>query len=154
MQSHKLVLGLGLGVVSLAGLGGCSDGPEIAGVKGKVTWNGQPVPFAYVVYQPVDPPGAYGAAYTNAEGQYELLYTKSKKGALVGQHQVTVRTSSVDEIQVEDKKTGKMVTPPLPPGYKPKLEVQFDRAVESGGNEIDLELTTAVATGSNAAAKR
>lgn len=122
--------------------GGCSRGPKLAPVNGIVTWNGQPVPYAYVVYQPIEPKGAYGAAYTDEQGRYELAYTRSKKGALVGQHEVTVRTSSIDEIQVEDKATGLMITPKLPPGYKPKLEVKFQRSVEARSNEIHLELTS------------
>jgi hypothetical protein len=144
MRSYKSLLVLGV-LVATTMVGGCSRGPKLAAVTGQVTWNGQPVPFAYVVFQPVEPPGAYGAAYTDAEGRYELLYTKSKRGALVGRHEVTVRTSSLDEIQVEDRKTGLMVTPPLPAGYKPKAQAQFEREVASGGNEIDLDLATATA---------
>lgn len=55
--------------------------------------------------------GTHGAAYSDADGKYELLFSKTQKGALVGQHQVTVRTAGRDEIQVEDEKTGLMVTP-------------------------------------------
>jgi hypothetical protein len=128
---------ISLGALLLAG---CSDGPSLGKVHGQVTLNGEPVPFAYVVFQPIEPKGAYGAAYSDAEGRYELLYTRSRKGALVGKHAVTVRTSSLDEIQVEDKKTGLMVTPKLPKEYRPKLEAQFERQVAAGDNPIDLEI--------------
>lgn len=121
-------------------LSGCSEAPNLGTVHGLVTWNGEPVPFAYVVFQPIEPKGAYGAAYSDAEGRYELLYTRDRKGALVGKHAVTVRTSSLDEIQVEDKKTGLMVTPKLPKEYRPKLEAQFERQVSVGDNPIDLEI--------------
>lgn len=121
-------------------LTGCSDGPSLGKVHGQVTLNGEPVPFAYVVFQPIEPKGAYGAAYSDAEGRYELLYTRNRKGALVGKHAVTVRTSSLDEIQVEDKKTGLMVTPKLPREYRAKLEAQFERQVAAGDNPIDLEI--------------
>jgi hypothetical protein len=40
-------------------LAGCGGGPEIGDVTGTVRVNGQPLPYAYVVFQPVDPPGAY-----------------------------------------------------------------------------------------------
>jgi|GEM_PF-286718 len=119
---------------------GCSDGPKLGYVHGKVTLRGAPVPFAYVKFQPVSPTGTYGAAYTDVDGKYVLKFTKNRDGALVGQHEVTVRTSSVDEIQVEDKTTGKMVTPPLPEGYRANLEAQFAHSVKSGTNTIDLEI--------------
>ncbi|MGE4003087.1 MAG: hypothetical protein AB7I48_23100, partial [Planctomycetaceae bacterium] len=82
----------------------------------------------------------YAAAYTDVEGKYELQFTKDRNGALVGRHEVTVRTSSIDEIQIEDKTTGKMVTPALPQGYAPNFEVRFEREVKPGRNEINLEL--------------
>ena len=63
--------------VTMASLGlflasGCSEGPELGIVSGTVKLQGQAVPFAYVMFQPVDPPGTYGAAYTKADGTYEL----------------------------------------------------------------------------------
>lgn len=143
MRKHGwLWIGSGL----LLMVAGCSDGIKIGRVQGAVTWAGQPVPFAYIEFQPIEPRGTYGAAYTDVNGKYDLLFDKKRKGALVGQHQVTIRTSAVDEIQVEDKQTGKMVTPALPQGYRPKLQVQFDREVKSGINEVNFELQDATAS--------
>ena len=119
---------------------GCSDGPELGSVTGKVLQAGKPIPFAYVQFQPVDPPGTYGAAYTAIDGSYNIRFTEDKDGALVGKHLVTVRTSAVDEIEVEDKTTGLMVTPELPEGYQAKLELEYDREVKSGSNEINFDL--------------
>jgi hypothetical protein len=119
---------------------GCSKGPEIGEVEGVVKWNGQPVPFAYVVFQPVDPPGTYGSAYTNESGEYRLQFSESRNGALVGKHKVTIRTSAKDEIEVEDRTTGKMIKPPLPKGYQEKVELTFDREVASGENSVDFDL--------------
>lgn len=119
---------------------GCSQGPEVGAVTGVVKWNGEPVPFAYVVFQPVDPPGTYGSAYTNEAGEYSLQYSESLDGALVGNHKVTIRTSATDEIEIEDRKTGKMVRPPVPKGYREKVELTFDRHVASGDNVLDFDL--------------
>jgi hypothetical protein len=121
-------------------MAGCSDGPEVAEVTGVVKWDGQPVPFAYVIFQPVDPPGTYGSAYTDQDGKYILQFSESKNGALVGKHQVTIRTSGKDEIEIEDKQTGLMIKPPLPSGYKEKVELTFDREVVSGGSTLDFDL--------------
>lgn len=140
MRHQRALIAATLLLIPLAWAGCSENGPPLGSVSGTVTWNGEPVPFAYVVFQPVEPKGAYGAAYSDADGRYELLYSRDRKGALVGRHAVTVRTSSVDEIQVEDKKTGLMVTPPLPKGYRPKLERQFERQVAVGDNAIDLEI--------------
>lgn len=131
--------------VTLASLGlflasGCSDGPELGLVSGTVKLQGQAVPFAYVVFQPVDPPGTYGAAYTKEDGTYELRFSDSRNGAMLGKHQVKIRTASKDEIQVEDKNTGLMVTPELPKGYQGRLEFEFDRQVASGSNSHDFDL--------------
>lgn len=119
---------------------GCSRGPEVGEVEGVVNWNGQPVPFAYVVFQPVDPPGTYGSAYTNEHGHYTLQFSESQNGALVGKHKVTIRTSGKDEIEIEDRATGQMVLPPLPEGYREKVELTFDREVASGENSVDFDL--------------
>ena len=119
---------------------GCSDGPELGVVTGKVIQQGKPIPFAYVEFQPIDPPGTYGAAYTQVDGTYNIRFTEDKDGALVGKHKVTVRTAAVDEIQVEDKKTGLMVTPDLPEGYQARLSLEFSREVKPGTNEIVFDL--------------
>lgn len=119
---------------------GCSNGPELADVSGKVTQDGRPIPFAYVIYQPVEPPGTYASAYTDADGNYSVQFTESREGALIGRHEVTVRTAGLDEIAVEDRTTGRMVTPVLPVGYRPKLQLVYAREVQSGSNVIDLDL--------------
>ncbi|HAV34495.1 MAG TPA: hypothetical protein DC058_03905 [Planctomycetaceae bacterium] len=120
---------------------GCSDAPKVGEVTGVVTLSGQPIPFAFVVFQPTDPPGTYGSAYSDASGRYELKFTEGVNGALVGRHEVLVRTATVDELQLEDKSTGLMVTPPLPKGYRERQELVFNREVKLGLNEINLELS-------------
>lgn len=128
------------GVVGALVLSGCSRGPELGTVHGRVIQNGTPLPFAYVQFTPVEPPGTYGAAYADEHGNYSLLFSQTRKGAPVGRHEVLVRTAKRDEIQIEDKTTGKMVTPKLPDGYKANVQVQFEHVVQSGDNQIDLDL--------------
>lgn len=119
---------------------GCSKGPNLGVVRGVVSQDGIPIPFVLVQFQPVEPRGTYASAYTDADGQYELRFSQSKKGALVGRHEVTLRTSKRDEIQVEDKSTGLMVTPKLPENYKGNLELKFEEVVSRGVNHIDFDL--------------
>jgi hypothetical protein len=121
---------------------GCSeDGPELGEVRGTVTMGGTPVPFVYVQFQPIDPPGTYGAAYTKVDGTYELQFSQSRFGAPVGKHQVTLKTSSLEDLEVEDKSTGLMKKPDLPEGFKPNVEQEFEREVKTGTNVHDFELT-------------
>src|SRR5690349_20864093 len=75
------------GLAATTWLAGCSDGPELGDVTGKVLQNGQPVPFAYVMFQPIDPPGTYASAYTNVDGEYELQFSPSANGAMIGRHE-------------------------------------------------------------------
>jgi hypothetical protein len=77
---------------------GCSDGPELEVVTGKVIQQGKPIPFANVEFWPIDPPGTYGPAYTQADGTYNIRFTEDENGALVGKHKVTVRTAAVSGI--------------------------------------------------------
>lgn len=128
--------------LSALGMAGCSKGPVLGSVQGVVRQGGQPVPFAYLVFQPQQR-GTYGAAYTDAQGRYTLQFSRTRQGALVGRHNVTIRTAGLDEVQVEDKSTGQMITPPLPDGYQPRLEVQFEREVQRGRNTFDFDLASA-----------
>lgn len=130
-----------MGVVALLFTSaGCSREPVLGKVRGKVTLEGVPVPFAFVQFTPIDPPGTYGSAYGDEQGNYSLRFSATRDGAPVGKHEVLVRTARKDEIQVEDKSTGLMVTPKLPEGYKANVELVFDREVTTGENEINLEL--------------
>lgn len=84
--------------IPLAGLAsGCQKGPELGTVTGLVKVNGQPLPYAYVVFQPIAP-GTYGSAYTDKEGKYELQFTTSRNGAPVGSHRVSIRAAARDEL--------------------------------------------------------
>ena len=90
---------------------GCSTGPNLGTVSGVVSQDGIPIPYVLVQFQPVEPRGTYASAYTDVSGHYELRFSQTKRGALVGRHEATLRTSKRDEIQIEDKSTGLMVTP-------------------------------------------
>lgn len=131
------------GLMALVAVG-CSRGPELGTVRGQVVQDGAPIPFAYLQFTPVDPPGTYGSAYADENGNYTLQFTETRAGAPVGKHEVLLRTARKDEIQVEDKSTGLMVTPKLPDGYKANIELVFDREVLSGENVIDFDLKEGV----------
>src|SRR5687768_6312898 len=75
-------------VVGLTGFVGCSEGPDVVPVTGTVTRNGKPVPGVMINFMPED--GRPSWAITDAQGKYELQYSKSYTGGLVGRHKVFV----------------------------------------------------------------
>src|SRR5262245_40546364 len=85
-------------VLVLAGslvLSGCG-GPEMASVKGRVTFKGKPVKDAAITFSPSAKssedkfPGKPAVGFTDEEGNYELSTFKPRDGALVGNHRVSV----------------------------------------------------------------
>lgn len=114
---------------SLALFVGCADGPELANVTGKVTYNGKPVIGATIYFIPLDD-GKQSIGYTDDDGQYELQYTLQRSGALIGRHRIS--------IQIFPRKGIEPV--PVPAKYGGSSEVQVD--VVSGSNRFDIELAS------------
>jgi hypothetical protein len=122
----------------LVGCGG-SDTPELATVSGQVTLDGQPLPDARVQFQPTGE-GRLTIATTDANGQYELLYTEGVPGTVAGKYLVRINTGQ----QASDVREG--ATPAIPE----KVPVQYNRdardtpemnvEVKPGSNEINFPL--------------
>lgn len=68
---------------------GCSDGVGLGTVTGQVTKGGVAQPKLWVSFAPAAG-GRPAEGITNGEGRYELSYTGTKKGALIGKHRVTI----------------------------------------------------------------
>ena len=117
------------------GLTGCSDGPKLGTVNGTVKVNGKALPYAYVVFQPIDPQGAYGSAYTNEEGEYELQFSRHRKGAPLGQHRVSIRAARAEELPESSAAAPKVTLPAI---YN--TETELVRKVVAGHNKHDFEL--------------
>lgn len=116
-------------------IAGCQRGPELGTVSGVIRVNGQPLPYAYVQFQPTTPPRIYGSAYADAEGRYELQFSESQMGAPVGQHRVSIQAARGDELP--DDAPGS-VRIQLPASYNESTELVRD--VKPGHNEIDFDL--------------
>src|SRR6476620_1822250 len=77
---------------------GCNrSGLNLAYVEGVVTYNGQPVEHAGVLFKPETGPFAMGT--TDAEGKFTLT-TANFSGALVGVHHVGISKSKTTAIQM------------------------------------------------------
>lgn len=71
---------------------GCSSG-DFGTVTGKVTADGKPLPNAMINFFP-QPDGRSSAGRTDENGEYELVYSRAQKGAVVGEHVVRISTAS------------------------------------------------------------
>jgi hypothetical protein len=108
-------------VMTCAGCG--PGGAELGSVTGRVTLDGQPVAGASIEFQPES--GSPSIAITDDDGNYEMLYTRDRKGARIGTHEVTISG-------------GKNISVPKKYARKSDLVVE----VKSGSNVHNFELTS------------
>jgi hypothetical protein len=133
-------------------LAGCSSGATISGVapvSGKVTYQGQPVAGAIIVFNSDSADGRAAVATSNADGTYELM-TLDSKGALPGNYTVTVKkTENLEELTRDvsmEEAAAKANQPPpvpkdlLPAKYGDLTQTPLKKEVKSGSNTIDLTL--------------
>jgi len=79
------------GVLFVALLGaasGCKDQPPVAPVSGKVLYNGAPLPYGSVMFQPASGQPAGGAI--EPDGTFRLSTFSEYDGALIGPHKVRI----------------------------------------------------------------
>ena len=75
-------------VVAALGVLSCSDRPPVAPAAGKVLYNGEPLPFGSIVFQPGS--GQSAAGRIEADGSFRLSTFAPNDGAPVGSHRVKV----------------------------------------------------------------
>lgn len=126
---------------------GCGKptGPETGAVSGVVLLDGQPLSGATIRFIPQVEgsmtSGRTSLAVTDAEGRYELEYSASKSGAMIGSHLVKISTQRTAG---EDEEGN-----PLPP-VEEKVPVEYNieaaknsemtKEVKAGSNEINFDL--------------
>lgn len=79
---------LAMAVAVLASAGGCKRNPRVVPVKGKVLYNGQPLPFGSVMFQPDKGQPAVGDLAS--DGSFTLSSYGPNDGAVPGKHSVSV----------------------------------------------------------------
>jgi hypothetical protein len=118
------------------GCGGAA-GPELAEVYGKVSLDGQPLAKVGLQFIPEGEGGSPSYGVTNAEGEYELLFSAERAGAMVGKYQVEIQPIEPDVDQ--DGKPLDGATPVLIPSrYQTAGTLTAD--VKPGSNSIDFAL--------------
>jgi hypothetical protein len=113
-----------------AGCGG--GGPRLGSVSGVVTLDGKPVPNAFVTFTP-EGPGRPSQAKTDTQGRYELQFSTSRDGALIGAHQVRVSTHDISD-------NDRVIPEIIPPRYHSQGSIAV--TIDEGRNDVDLELFT------------
>jgi hypothetical protein len=108
--------------------------PGLGKVTGTVTMDGKPVPEAMVSFEPVDGSAAPAMGRTDGTGLYELYYSRTAKGAKIGEH--AVRITSYQEFGEDDARQIKKET--IPSRYNVKTELKA--TVNRGQNKIDFDL--------------
>lgn len=124
-------------LLTAVGLAGCGNS-KIGYVEGTVNLDGKPLEGAVVTFIPEKGRPAYGR--TNADGWYELQYTREEKGTLIGKNKVTISTERVGDPDSDDPELQKSVPELVPAKYNRKTELTAD--VESGSNTFDFELSS------------
>lgn len=137
-----LIVGL-----SLAGLCGCGSGrPKTVAVKGTVTYNGDPVEGASVVF--FKEQGAPATGETDADGVFVLTTFERHDGAVPGDYVVTVaKMESAPDRTGDDRfpeKSSSTEKPKslIPAKYsEPKASGLSETVSVSGPNEFQFDLT-------------
>lgn len=113
---------------------GCSGSkyPPLGKVHGVVTLDGKPLADVMVNFQPVAP-GRSSIGITNVEGRYELSFTESALGAVVGTHDVTF-SQDPDAVAAQQPRNAPLK---MPSYLAQKVSVD----VQPGVNEFDFELS-------------
>src|SRR5262249_8325025 len=84
----RFALELALRFFLLPVLAGCNRGPKMLPVSGKVIYNGRPLEFGVVMFQP--PSGQPAQGQIQPDGTFTLSTYRLNDGAVVGKHKVRV----------------------------------------------------------------
>ncbi len=131
---------VGLGLLLL--LVGCDRGPEVVPVTGKVTYNGDPLPYGSVLFQPSS--GQPAGGVIQSDGTFRLSTFAEYDGAIVGGHKISVSCyTSHSPTERAKKQVGEFVfgDPLIPKKYAYVDSSGLNREVKSGEeNAFTLEL--------------
>ena len=115
------------------------DSELVAGPRASAPTNPvRPLSGASVIFVPAE--GRTSTATTDASGNYELWYTRERKGALPGAHTVEVRTPT---IETDETGNERRLPQQVPARYNARSELKI--TVEEGKADYPLALTTSPA---------
>ena len=126
-------------VAMIAAATGCSKTPAVVPVSGKVLYNGKPMPYGYVLFQPEQGQPAEGEI--QSDGSFQLSSYGPKDGAVPGRHKISVRCFSGQKAGAaqEGSSPGKLM---IPQKYTRFGMSGLSAEIKAGANEpvvIELE---------------
>jgi hypothetical protein len=124
---RRYSVGLLLFIGGLLGVSGCNQ-PKNGTVTGRVTFKGQPVPDAMVIFMPAAGPAA--GAVTKADGTYELTSRVSGDGVVTGSCKIGIYPANMEK-----------PTRPVPNKFHDPETSGLTAEVVPGPNVVDLDLT-------------
>jgi hypothetical protein len=129
-----------LPVLGFAALMGCSSGIELLPVSGQVTLDEKPVAGAAVLFQTVAG-GPVASAVTDDDGRYTLM-TANRKGAVPGEHKVTVTKKIVKGVSQDETvdPSGLRIEWVTPEKYSDPAKSGLDTTVKRGQAVYPLAL--------------
>ena len=131
MRNHTvLVFVTSLVLTSAIGCG--SSGPPTGKVSGTVTIDGQPASGVTVYFNPVVG-GRASQGETDSSGYYELIFSPTAKGALIGSHKVKISGPGPSD---QPPTGGQMLTDDSAAAKYENVEKTVE--VAAGSNTIDL----------------
>lgn len=124
-------------IVGTLVLSGCGNGKDVslASVSGRVTFNGQPLSGATVEFQPLKGSPSFGV--TDTDGRYTLKFTRQLTGAVLGEHQVRIRTARL----TADAAGNDVLNPETIPAHY-NAQSQLKAKVESRNSDINFDLNS------------
>jgi hypothetical protein len=136
-QSRRGGCLLALAVLALAS--GCrgADSPRTYPVKGKVTYNGKPVPNGTITF--VSASGQAATGEIRPDGSYELKTFRRGDGAVPGEHKVVIVAMEDTASKLPEQRGG---TPPpiIPDKYTSVATTDLRAEVKAEPNTIDFTL--------------
>ena len=107
-------------------------------VTGKITLDDKPMFGVLVTFVTDGGSASYGV--TDQNGVYNLMFTDTKAGAMLGNNQVTLESPRLSREELAEMKAEGQTAPPeitpVPAKYKNSLTAE----VKKGKNTIDFEL--------------
>ena len=134
--------------VAMSGCGGGSDGPPLGRVKGTVTYQGQPLKNATVVFLPNQQGVRLASGVTDNNGRFELMTDVPGDGVVLGKHRVTITARAAEQPLTQEQQTTMLLAGQSLPSGKPLIPekyFQFETSglsaeIKAGSNTTDFDL--------------
>lgn len=114
-------------------LAGCGSNDDLARVEGTIKLDGEPLPNAFVVFNPTSG-GTTSYGKTDEQGRYYMVFDENQDGAWIGENRVRIRTGDVGA--AEEGGTKEVV----PAAYNTDSTLLVN--VEPGDNTFDFDLSS------------